>query len=151
MVYLDTGTTALYLADLLRNPKALFVTSSIDMAGRLSAYKRRVYVLDGTPKSRTVDVVGTESLESLRRYNFAKAFLGTSGVSISRGFTTPDPDAAALKVPAATHAQIVYMLTDSSKFGRVTATTILPLESAKIITDCLPDQRYLNRTEVIVA
>ena len=150
MVYLDTGTTVLHLADFLKDSKALFVTSSIDLAGRLSANERRVYVLGGALKPGTVDVVGAEAQEILRQYNFTKVFLGTSGVSISQGFTTPDPDAARLKVLAASQAHTVYMLTDSSKFGRITAATILPLEAAQIITDCLPDQRYLDRTEIIV-
>lgn len=149
VVYLDTGITVLHLADYLKNSKALFVTSSIELAGRLSACERQVYVLGGMLKPGTADVVGADALEILRRYNFTKAFLGTSGVSISQGFTTPDPAAAALKILAASQAHTIYTLADSSKFGRVTAATILPLEAAQIITDCLPDRRYLDCTEVI--
>lgn len=149
VVYLDTGTTALHMANCLKDSNALFVTSSIDLAGMLSAHERRVYVLGGVLKPGTVDVVGSEALRTLRRYNFTKVFLGTSGVSVNQGFTTPDPEAAALKTVAASHAQTVYMLADSSKFGRVTAATILPLESARIITDRLPDRKYLDFTEVI--
>lgn len=149
VVYLDTGTTALHMASHLKDSKALFVTSSIDFAGMLSAFERRVYLLGGALKPGTVDIVGAEALDSLRRYNFTKVFLGTSGVSVSQGFTTPDPEAAALKSLAASRAQSVYMLADSSKFGRVTAATILPLEGARIITDRLPDRKYLDSTDVI--
>lgn len=149
VVYLDTGTTVLCLADYLKVSKALFVTSSIELARRLSVYERHVHVLGGVMKPGTVDVVGEEALESLRRYNFTEVFLGTSGISVSQGFTTPDPGAAALKALAASHARTVYMLADASKFGRVCAAMILPLEASKIITDCLPDQRYLDCTEVI--
>ena len=63
--------------------------------------------------------------------------------------STPDPEAAALKSLAAARAQSVYMLADSSKFGRVTAATILPLEAAQIITDKLPDRKYLDSTDII--
>ena len=149
VVYLDTGTTALHMANHLKDSKALFVTSSIDFAGMLSAHERHVYILGGTLKPGTVDIVGSEALHALRRYNFTKVFLGTSGVSISQGFTTPDPEAAALKSLAASRAQSVYMLADSSKFGRVTAATILPLEAAQIITDKLPDRKYLDSTDII--
>ena len=41
------------------------------------------------------------------------------------------------------------MLADSSKFGRVTAAAILPLDGAQIITDRLPDRKYLDSTDVI--
>ena len=148
VVFLDTGTTVLHIADHLKGSKALFVTSSIDLAARLTGHGLHVYVLGGTLKVGTVDIVGAEALDALRRYNFTKAFLGVSGVSVSQGFTTPDPEAAALKILAASKAQSVYMLADSSKFGRVTAATILPLEEARIITDKQPDRKYLDCTEV---
>ena len=149
VVYLDTGTTVLHMASHLKDSKALFVTSSIDFAGMLSAFERRVYILGGALKPGTVDIVGAEALNAIRRYNFTKVFLGTSGVSLSQGFTTPDPEAAALKALAVARAQSVYMLADSSKFGRVTAAAILPLDKAQIITDRLPDRKYLDSTDVV--
>ena len=149
VVYLDTGTTVLHMANYLKDSGALFVTSSIDLAGMLSAHECHVYILGGTLKPGTVDIVGARTLESIQRYNFTKVFLGTSGVSVSQGFTTPDPEAAALKALAASQAQAVYMLADSSKFGRVTAAAILSLAGAQIITDRLPDRKYLDSTGVI--
>ena len=137
------------MANYLKDSGALFVTSSIDLAGMLSAHECHVYILGGTLKPGTVDIVGAEALAAIRRYNFTKVFLGTSGVSVSQGFTTPDPEAAALKALAATRAQSVYVLADSSKFGRVTAATILPLEGARIITDKLPDRKYLDCTDIV--
>ena len=149
VVYLDTGTTTLHMANHLKDSKAMFVTSSIDFAGMLSAHERCVYILGGALKPGTVDIVGAEALEAIRRFNFTKVFLGTSGVSVSQGFTTPDPEAAALKSLAASRAQTVYMLADSSKFGRVTAATILPLDGARIITDQMPERKYLDAADVI--
>ena len=149
VVFLDTGTTVLHMAQYLKDSTALFVTSSIDLAGMLSAFERQVYVLGGMLKPGTVDIVGAEALDALRRYNFTKAFLGTSGVSVNQGFTTPDPEAAALKILAASRAKSVYMLADSSKFDRITAAAILPLDGVEIITDKLPDRKYLDSTDVI--
>jgi len=149
VVYLDTGTTVLHMAEHLQGSEALFVTSSIQMAGRLTEHSLHVYILGGALKLGTVDIVGAEALDALRHYNFTKVFLGTSGVSVSQGFTTPDPEAAALKKLAASKAKRVYMLADSTKFGRVTAATILPLEAVQIITDKLPDRKYSEITEVI--
>ena len=149
VVYLDTGTTVLHMADHLKGSNALFVTSSVEFAVRLTEHDLHVYVLGGTLKLGTVDIVGAEALHALGRYNFTKVFLGTSGISVSQGFTTPDPEAAALKALAASKGQAVYMLADASKFGRVTAATILPLEAARIVTDQLPDRKYLDCTEII--
>lgn len=150
VIYLDTGTTTLHLAEYLKGSRALFVTSSVEFACRLTEHGLKVYVLGGMLKPGTVDVVGADALSALGRFNFTKVFLGASGVSVSQGFTTPDPEAAALKRVAASRAQTAYMLTDSTKFGRVTAATIFPLEEAQIITDRLPDGRYREATEVKV-
>ena len=149
VVYLDTSTTVLHMANHLKDSNALFVTSSIDFAGMLSAHERRVYVLGGMMKPGTVDIVGAEALNALRRYNFTKAFLGTGGISLNQGFTSPDPEAADLKALAASRAQSVYMLADSSKFGKVTAATILPLEAAQIITDKVPAPQYMENADII--
>jgi len=150
VVYLDTGTTTLHMAEHLKGSKALFVTSSVEFACRLTAHSLNIYVLGGMLKPGTVDVVGAEALTELGQFNFTKVFLGASGVSVSQGFTTPDPEAAALKRIAASRGQTVSMLTDSTKFGRVTAATIFPLEDAQIITDRLLDTRYRDYTEVKV-
>lgn len=148
VVYLDAGTTVLRMAGHLQGSKALFVTNNIECACRLMEKGLRTYVLGGALAPGTMSVTGAETLESLRRYNFTKAFLGVTGVAIAQGFTTPDPEAAASKLLAANRAQSVYVLADASKFGKVTAALIFPLESACIITDRLPDRRYLDYTEV---
>ena len=150
VVFLDTGTTVLHMADHLKDSGALFVTSSIDLAGMLSAHECHVYILGGTLKPGTVDIVGAEALAAIRRYNFTKVFLGTSGVSVSQGFTTPDPEAAALKALAATRAQSVYVLADSSKFGRIGAAAVLHADEAAIITDRAPGREFQDYTEVTV-
>ena len=99
-------------------------------------------------KSGTVAVLGTEALLSLGRYHFTKAFLGANGVAVSQGFTTPDPEEAAVKAMAARRAREVYVLADASKFGTVTAAVMFPLEDAGIVTDRLPDRRYRDYTSV---
>ena len=149
VVFLDAGSTVMHMADYIRAPRATFVTNSIECLQRLPRLGLRTYVLGGVLKPGTLAIIGGEAMEGLKKYNFTKVFLGTNGISLGQGFTTPDPEAAALKVLAASRAQSVYMLADSSKFGRVTAATILPLEDACIITDRLPDRKYLDCTEVI--
>lgn len=148
VVFLDAGTTVLRMADHLRTSKALFLTNSIECACRLMERNLRTYVLGGTLKAGTMALIGAETLEALRRYNFTKAFLGANGVTIAQGFTTPDPEEAAVKTLAADRAQEVYVLADSSKFGQVTAVVMFPIENACVITDHLPDQRYRDYTDI---
>ena len=148
VVFLDAGTTILRMAEHLQTSRALFLTNSIECACRLMERNLRTYVLGGTLKAGTMALIGAETLAALGRYNFTKAFLGVNGVTISQGFTTPDPEEAAVKSLAADRAQSVYVLADSSKFGQVTAAVMFPLEAACIITDCLPDPQYRDYTDV---
>lgn len=148
IVYLDAGTTVMQLAEQLLPSQALFVTNSIECARRLMEQGMRTYVLGGKIKPGTLAIIGAETLRALSGYNFTKAFLGTNGITLSQGFTTPDPEEAAIKALAAERSRSVYILSDSSKFGKITAASMFPLETAQIITDHLPDRRFLEYTEV---
>lgn len=148
VVYLDAGSTVMLMADCIQAQKTLFVTNSIECAARLTLRGLRVYVLGGMLKRGTVALVGTDTLLSLKRYNFTKAFLGTNGITIHQGFTTLDPEKAAVKAMAQQHAREVYVLADASKFGTITATEMFPLEAATIITDHLPEPHYRDYTSI---
>lgn len=91
-------------------------------------------------------MVGSMTLDALRQFNFTKAFLGTNGITVRQGFTTPDREEAAVKQTAAEQSYLTYVLADASKFQMVTAVSFLPLEQAAIITDRLPDKSYMDHT-----
>lgn len=148
VVYLDAGTTTVRMVEHLKHSKAIFVTNGASCALRLLELGLHGYVLGGCLKPGTGAVVGAEALHSLERYNFTKAFLGINGITVRQGFTTPDPEEAAVKRKAAQQACLTYILADSSKFETVTAASVLPLEKASIITDRLPDRKYLEHTIV---
>lgn len=146
VVYLDAGTTTVRMVEHLKGSRALFVTNSVACAQRLLELELRGYVVGGWLKPGTGAVVGAEVLGWLERYNFTKVFLGTNGITVWQGYTTPDPEEAAVKRKASERAYLTYVLADSSKFDKVTAATVLPLEKASIITDRLPDSGYLEHT-----
>ena len=86
--------------------------------------------------------MGGVAIEMLAGYNFTKAFIGANGISLQRGFTTPDAEEARIKAKAVEQAYMAYVVADSTKFGKVSAVTICPLEKACIITDHVPDKRF---------
>lgn len=148
VVYLDAGTTTVRMVEYLKGSGATFVTNGIACAQRLMELGLRGYVLGGWLKPGTWAVVGTGALEELGKYNFTKAFLGINGITVRQGFTTPDPEEAAIKTKAAEQAYLTFVLADSSKFELVSAVTVLPLEKATIITERLPDPGYLEHTVI---
>lgn len=150
VVFLDGGSTVMRMTEHLRPSKALFITNGMECAFWLLERDVRVYVLGGALKRDTASAAGAETLDSLRRYHFTKAFLGAGGVTVREGFTVADPEDAAVKVLAAARAQQTYMLVDSSKFGRVGAAVVLSVDEAAIITDRAPNREFQDYTEVTV-
>lgn len=148
VVFLDAGTTTLYMLEYLKGSKASYVTNSIEGARRMMELGLKGCVLGGGIKPETGAIVGTAAVNALGQFNFTKAFLGINGITIRQGFTTPDPEEAAVKQKASEQACMTYVLADSSKFQMVTAMTVLPLERAVIITEHLPDVKYLEHTVV---
>ena len=148
VVYLDAGSTVMHMADCIQSTKATFVTNSVECVQRLPRRGLRTYVLGGVLKPGTLAIIGGEAMEGLKKYNFTKAFLGMNGIAAGPGFTTPDPEEAMVKAAAASHARETWVLADSSKFGTITAASVLPLDGARIVTDRLEDRRYLEYTDI---
>ena len=142
------GTTTLHMVEYLDASRATFVTNGVACARRLVEKGLRAYVLGGLLKPRTEAVVGGVALEMMANYNFTKAFLGTNGISMQRGYTTPDTEEACIKEKAVQRAFASYVLADSTKFGKAAAITVCPLEKARIITDSLPDESYRRYTVI---
>lgn len=145
-VFIDAGTTTLLMAEYLANSKATFVTTGIECARRLVEKGLRVYVPGGLLKPGTQALVGAAARESIGRYNFTKSFIGTNGIAVRQGYTTPDMEEASIKSLAVERSYLSYVLADSSKFGKVAAVTICPLRDACILTDRMPDEIYLSQT-----
>ena len=150
VVYLDAGSTVMHMVEYIQAPGATFVTNSVECAQRLPQRGLRAYVLGGVIKPGTLAIIGCETVESLKKYNFTKTFLGANGIAVGPGFTTPDPEEAMVKSTAAAQARETWVLADSSKFGTITAASVLPLSEAGIITDRLEDHRYLEHTDIKV-
>ena len=72
--------------------------------------------------------------------------IGTNGIAVRQGYTTPDMEEASIKSLAVERSYLSYVLADSSKFGKVAAVTICPLRDACILTDRMPDEIYLSQT-----
>ena len=148
VVYLDAGSTVMHIADCIQTTKTTFVTNSVECVQRLPRRGLRAYVLGGVLKPGPLAIIGGEAMEGLKKFNFTKVFLGMNGIAIGPGFTTPDPEEAMVKAAAAARARETWVLADSSKFGTITAASVLPLDGARIVTDRLEDRRYLEYTDI---
>ena len=85
---------------------------------------------------------------TLKSYNFTKCFIGTNGISVTSGFSTPDVREVRIKTAAIDGSRKAYVLSDHSKFDKITSATFIPLNRATIITDKLLDRKYTEYTSV---
>ena len=147
-VFIDAGTTTARLIDFIENDKATYVTNGIIHAQKLTHKGFATYIIGGRVKPLTEAVVGAGGIKSIEGMNFTKAFMGTNGIDISAGFTTPDIDEARLKEAAVRNSYMTFVLADHTKFRKVCAVTFAPLRVGCIITDECPDNKYSEITIV---
>lgn len=147
-IFIDAGTTTLRLIDFIQPAKAIFVTNGIVHAKKLAAKGFKVYIIGGEIKASTEAITGSAAVSNIRKYNFTKCFLGTNGISIENGFTTPDIEEALVKQSALENSYVSFVLADSSKFDTVSSVTFARLEQACIITDKAKNHKYAERTIV---
>ena len=148
LVYIDSGTTTALLAEHIDNKKATYVTNGVAQAQRLVRKGLNVYIIGGRIKPITEAAVGAEALRSIENFNFTKAFLGTNGIDLEAGFTTPDIEEALVKRKATEKAYTAFVLSDSSKFRVVSAITFSDLSRCCIITDKITDRAFAEKTVI---
>lgn len=147
-IFIDAGTTTEKLIDFLPLKKIQFVTNAFIHAKKLAQKGFQVYIPGGEIKLATEAIVGVECVMTLKNYNFTKCFIGTNGISVSAGFSTPDVNEGKVKSAVIDGSIVAYVLADHSKFDRVTSVTFAQLNRATIITDAVPDKRYRNYASV---
>ena len=129
-VYLDAGTTTELMIEYITSRQAVFVTNAISHAKRLA-------------------IVGEEAVTTLEKYNFTKGFWGTNGVSLQKGYSTPELKEAMVKKKSMENCKERFVLADESKFNQISSVTFAPFEGATVITTGLSLPAYKKCKNVI--
>lgn len=145
-IFVDAGTSTGWLIEYIENTKATIVTNGIAHAKKLIAKGIKTYILGGLVKAGTEAVIGGETVNGMKKFNFTKCFLGTNGIHPEYGFSTVDVEEALVKQEAVNRSYAAVVLADHSKFDKVTAVTFADIKRACIITDRLANDRYVDLT-----
>lgn len=134
-LFIDAGSTTARLAAVLpKDQRWTVVTHSVPIAAMLAPMPNiDLHVLPGRVRTATQAAVGQETVESLARLRADIAFLGTNGVTIGHGFSTPDREEAAAKRAMARHAQRVAVLADATKVGQERTVRFAELDEADVL------------------
>lgn len=121
-ILLDSGTTALELAKLLKDVNNLTViTNDLQVALKLQKYHEiHLILLGGRVRTSFECTVGGMGIRTLEELSVDKVFMTTNALSVQKGATTPNLDNAEIKREMMKIGNRKYLLCDSTKIGTKT-------------------------------
>ena len=123
-VYLDAGSTSWSMLRFLNSAKLNVITNSLDIATECSLKEGwNIVVLGGQLSKKSMCMVGPEAEAHIHRINIDVAFLGSSGVSRLRGFSSSDIHEAQLKKKVLSKSYKTVVIADSAKIDRINLYT----------------------------
>ena len=143
-IILDAGTTTIRLAAMLPTDRDLTVVTHGLPIGTVLAGRPNItlHLVGGTVRGRTLAAVGSWALAALTQIHADVVFLGTNGVTVERGLTTPDLAEAQVKRALVAAARRVVVLADHTKLGVSDFALVAPLSAVDVLvtdTDAAPE------------
>jgi len=146
-VIVDAGSSTSRLVSLLPGDRPLrLLTNSVPIAARVAGSQNfTLHMLPGRVRPTTQAAVGDDLVAALSVLRADVAFMGTNGISLGHGFSTPDSGEAAAKRAMIGSAHRVVVLADSSKFGVESTVRFATFDDVDVvITDSGADDRDLG-------
>lgn len=135
LIFIDSGTTTRMMIDWIDPEKKLTIlTNSLDIINSAAEMPNvDLLVIGSTYKRHTRSFVGVDDARALERYNVNKAFMSATGVSLAHGLTNSDLLEYEIKKSIAARSEKLFLLADSSKFGRSTLLTYASLQDVDVL------------------
>mgnify|MGYP003504107194 CR=1 FL=1 len=136
-LFMDGGTTAMYLAKELPDKNLHIFTNGLAVAIELAKKKHvNVTVIGGQVMKDNLSTASPIAKTYLENTNFELAILSTSAFTPENGFSCGSQVEADLLKLARTKAQTTYLMFDSSKIGKIMPYTFASVEDIDVlITD----------------
>lgn len=133
-VFLDSGSTATYLAEAIPDMELEIFTTGLTCAMELCGLqKARVQLIGGKANRNSYSTNGDVSVAQILPLRFHIAFLGATGYIPGRGFVTTVADDYILKRTIVQNSKKVVMILDSSKEGKEGTYLFAGLEDVDVI------------------
>lgn len=137
-VLIESGSTNAILArELVKRENVTIVTPNVFIARECrKSDENSVVLLGGVYQKESESLIGPMVKHCIDTVNFRKAFIGIDGFTREAGFTSRDMMRADISSYIAQKCEQVFVLTDSSKFGRTELVKLFDVEDvAFLITD----------------
>jgi DeoR/GlpR family transcriptional regulator of sugar metabolism len=146
-IFIGSGSTTAHLAHFLTCHKNMtVVTNALNIATDLAALCEdiTIVVTGGVVRAQELSILGHITENTLLEVRVDKVFMGMQAISLEEGLTTDHMPEVATTRKILDKAAEVIVLADHTKFGRVAAAYIAPLNRiTTLITDSKTDPRIL--------
>ncbi len=135
-------------------PRITVVTNSLPVSDYLhrEGNSSQVVILTGGMRTPTDSFVGELTISALQRLNLDVAFIGTHGVDITGGFSSPNLYEAETNRSVRQRTKKFVVLADHTKWGKVGISTFAQLNEADaLITDNALDLKAISALREHVA
>lgn len=139
IIYLDSGTTTLPIAELLGDKRITVVTNDPFIEHEL-LYKDNIalYVIGGKLRREegAYTLVGSTAQKDILQYNINKYLLATSAIDLNKGLMIFSSEEAEIKKTVIGVSKKVICVCDYTKFHKMAIFTICPIDDIDVlITD----------------
>jgi DeoR family transcriptional regulator, myo-inositol catabolism operon repressor len=152
IVFIDSGTTTHFLLDHLPvDIEFTLITNSLEVINKAVTYPNiRLMIIGETYERKTKSFTGITDDEAVSKFNISKAFMSATAFSISNGASNSSLLENRIKRIICQRTEEVYLLIDSSKFGKNSLFTYAyPDQIHTIITDKGISDNYMNALEKV--
>jgi DeoR/GlpR family transcriptional regulator of sugar metabolism len=145
-ILIESGSTNALLARELVRKDVTIITTNVFIARQFRKKgKASVVLMGGLYQHESESLVGKITKLCIDQVNFDKAFIGIDGYTKKAGFTLRDLLRAEISAHIIRRSSEVYIVSDSSKFGRAELTNICQAcDIHHIVTDVALDESYVR-------
>jgi DeoR family transcriptional regulator, galactitol utilization operon repressor len=143
-IMIEAGTTTALVARHLLGKRFVNIVTNSTLILPFARTNPGIHltVVGGEFRPASESMVGPMALAELQRFHVRLAFVGTDGFSLDGGLTTHLVEGAEIVRRMAERSEIVVLVADSSKYGRVGFVRVLPVEGVhRLVTDTGLEER----------
>jgi DeoR family transcriptional regulator, myo-inositol catabolism operon repressor len=144
VIFIDSGTTTIELVEYIKERNVTIFTNSIELIVRALPFEHLNVILIGGLLDRKTDSFGNmQNMNLLCDYNINKAFMASTGISLTNGVTNASPQESELKKTIVGRSLEVFLLIDHNKFDKYGLMTYCSLDEIDyLVTDEIPNDTY---------
>lgn len=126
VIFIDTGSTAANLIKYI-TCSCTVITNSLPVASSAAENSKiTLLILPGSLSRNSMAFLGAETCEAIAKFNIQKAFVTSSGVSLSNGLTETTTEEYMIKKNLVERSEKIILMADATKFGKSSLYTYCP-------------------------